>query len=129
MIPLLAVAALSALGAAPSPSPSPPVTEGFLPGADGVRRFYRKVGSGKDLAVFRHGGPGSNFRGSGTEMDPLGKSRTLVMYDQRGSGLSEVVPDPLLLTADHHVRDLEAVRQHFGAERMSLIGLSWGSGL
>src|SRR6185436_10532120 len=84
---------------------------------------------GKDLAVFLHGGPGSNFRGSGTDMDALARTRTLVMYDQRGSGRSDVTTDPSLLTADHHVRDLEAVRRHFRVEQMSLVGLSWGSGL
>jgi proline iminopeptidase len=51
------------------------------------------------------------------------------MYDQRGSGRSQVVTDPSLLSADHQVRDLESFRQHFGLERMTLIGLSWGTGL
>lgn len=106
-----------------------PATEGYLSGADGVRLFYRKVGSGHRFAVFLHGGPGSNFRGSGDFMEPLAIGRTVIMYDQRGSGLSDVVSDPKLLTATHHVRDLEAVRRHFGIERMSLIGLSWGTAL
>ena len=118
------------LGTATTIFAAPPaVTEGFLPGADGVRLFYRKVGSGPRLVVYLHGGPGSNFRGNGTDMDPLAEGRTLLMYDQRGSGGSQVVTDPALLTPQHHVRDLEAVRQHLRAERMSLVGLSWGSGL
>jgi proline iminopeptidase len=125
---VLLEATLAAGLTAGAPS-APKVEEGFLPGADGVRLFYRKVGNAKGLAVFLHGGPGSNFRGSGTDMDPLGRTRTLVMYDQRGSGRSAVMTDASLLTADHHVRDLEAVRRHFGAERMSLVGLSWGAGL
>jgi proline iminopeptidase len=127
---VLACAALmwapSAMAGEPSPAA---VSEGFLSGADGTRLFFRKVGSGRDLVVYLHGGPGSNFRGNGTEMDALARGRTLVMYDQRGSGRSELVTDPKLLTADHHVRDLDAVRRHFGARRVSLIGLSWGSGL
>jgi proline iminopeptidase len=110
-------------------APSSIAEEGFLAGADGVRLFYRKVGSGRDLVVYLHGGPGSNFRGNGTEMDALARGRTLVMYDQRGSGRSEIVTDPQRLTVDHHVRDLEEVRRHFGTPRLSLIGLSWGSGL
>ena len=114
------------LGAAAAP---PAVAEGFLAGAGGTRLFYRQVGHGKDLVVFLHGGPGSNFRGSGTDMDPLANGRTLVMYDQRGSGRSDVVTDPQLLAVQQHVDDLEAVRRHFGAERVSLVGLSWGSGL
>ena len=105
------------------------VSEGFLRGSDGTRLFFRKVGSGRPLVVYLHGGPGSNFRGNGTEMDALARGRTLVMYDQRGSGRSEIVTDPKLLTAEDHIRDLDAVRRHFGARRLGLIGLSWGSGL
>jgi proline iminopeptidase len=51
------------------------------------------------------------------------------MYDQRGAGRSEIIHDPARLTADDHVRDLEAVRAHFGLSRMILFGESWGSGL
>ena len=62
-------------------------------------------------------------------MDRLGAKRTLIMYDQRGSGRSEVVTDPKRLTAEDHVRDLEALRKHVGLRKMTLVGLSWGSGL
>jgi proline iminopeptidase len=107
----------------------PPVAEGYLTGADGVRLFYRKVGSGRSVAVFLHGGPGANFRGNGDYMEPLAEGRAVIMYDQRGSGLSQLVTDPKLLTIEHHVRDLEALRRHFGIRRMTIIGLSWGSAL
>lgn len=103
--------------------------EGFVRTSDGVRLFYRQVGSGKALLVYVHGGPGSNFRGNGTEMDRLARGRTLVMYDQRGSGRSDVISDAKRLTAADHVRDLEAIRRHFKVSRMALIGLSWGAGL
>jgi proline iminopeptidase len=104
-------------------------TEGYFAGADGVRLFYRKLGIGPSVAVFLHGGPGSNFRGNGDFMEPLAARRTVIMYDQRGSGLSEIVTEPKLLTAEHHIRDLEALRQHFRIKRMTIIGLSWGSAL
>jgi pimeloyl-ACP methyl ester carboxylesterase len=39
------------------------------------------------------------------------------------------VNDPDLLTVEHYLRDLEALRQHFGLEEMTLIGQSWGAGL
>jgi proline iminopeptidase len=105
------------------------ISEGYFIGADDVRLFYRKVGSGKDVIVFLHGGPGSNFRGNGDYLEPLAARRALIMYDQRGSGRSEIVTAPKLLTTEDHVRDLEQLRQHFGIKRMTLIGLSWGSGL
>jgi proline iminopeptidase len=111
------------------PSRYGPVSEGYFQGADGVRLFYRKVGDGKQTVVFLHGGPGLGIGDGGYDMEPLARGRTLVMYDQRGSGRSAVVTDPKLLTTEYQVRDLEAFRQHFGLERMTLIGLSWGTGL
>lgn len=65
----------------------------------------------------------------GADVEPLGRDGALIMYDQRGSGKSEIVKDESLLTAKHHVRDLEALRNYFAIERMALIGLSWGAGL
>ena len=105
------------------------VIEGYFPGADGVRLFYRRVGSGESTVVFLHGGPGLGIGDGGYDMEPLAIDRALFMYDQRGSGRSEAITDPKLLTAEHHVRDLEAFRKLFGRERLTLIGLSWGAGL
>jgi len=65
----------------------------------------------------------------GYAMRPLAEQHTLILYDQRGGGRSDLVKDPELLTADADVRDLEALRQHFGVDKMNLIGLSWGAGL
>src|SRR5215467_9287652 len=104
--------------------------EGYLTAADNVRLAYRKVGQGNRFVVILHGGPGLSMDNGRYMMDPLaGNDQTIIMYDQRGGGRSDVVKDPALLGADSHVRDLEAVRQHFGIQKMSLIGISWGSGL
>jgi len=117
------------LQASPPPSRLPGV-DGYFPGAGGARLFHRKVGTGSKVVVFVHGGPGSNFRGAGHYIEPLaGSVRSVVLYDQRGSGLSELVTDPALLTAEYHLRDLEALRLHLGVQKMSLVGLSWGAGL
>jgi proline iminopeptidase len=105
------------------------VSEGYVMTPDRVRLFYRKLAQGKDVAVYVHGGPGANFRGQDTYIDQLAQGRTIVMYDQRGSGRSDVVTDPHRLTVEHMVSDLEAVRRHFGARRITLIGLSWGAAL
>ena len=108
----------------------PLVEEGYLTGADDVRLFYRRVGKGSDVIVYLHGGPGASMENDGLLMDPLAdKKHTVIMYDQRGAGRSDVLKDASLLTAASHVRDLEALREHFGIERMTLIGLSWGAGL
>jgi proline iminopeptidase len=111
------------------PSRYGPVSEGYFRGADGVRLFYRRVGTGESTIVFLHGGPGLGINDGGYDMEPLARGRTLLMYDQRGSGRSEIVSDPNLLTVDYQIRDLEEFRKHFKLERMSLVGLSWGAGL
>lgn len=103
--------------------------EGYAQGDRKVRLFYRRVGRSDDVTVFLHGGPGLHIGDGGHEMEPLAKQRSLIMYDQRGGGRSELVTDPHRLSASDHVRDLEAVRQHFDLERMSLVGLSWGAAL
>ena len=132
-LPLLLVGYLAATGIDQSSTPTTTremhIEEGFARGAEGVRLFFRKVGNGRPAVIYLHGGPGSNFRGNGEHMDALAAGRTVVMYDQRGSGRSTIVIDPRLLDAEDHVRDLEALRRQFGFERVSLIGLSWGSGL
>ena len=57
-------------------------------------------------------------------LDGLAEGRTLVRYDERGSGLSDrVVPS---VSLDAWVADLEAVVDAAGLERFSLLGLSNG---
>ena len=107
----------------------PSIDQGYIKGADGIRLFYRSVGNGKETIIYLHGGPGANFRGQEDYIDPLARKRRLIMYDQRGGGHSALVTDPKLLTAAHHVRDLEELRKAFGVERITLVGLSWGSAL
>ncbi len=106
-----------------------PIEQGYLTGADGVRIFYRKIGSGSDFVVFLHGGPGLSMHDGGSSMGPLSDLHTLILYDQRGGGRSDLVKDKSLLTVANDVRDLEGLRLHFGLQKMALIGLSWGSGL
>lgn len=109
---------------------APRASQGFLPGADGVRLFYRRIGDGKRALILLHGGPGSNLNAVWPDLQPLAKpERSILLYDQRGGGRSEILKDPAKLTAAHHVRDLEAVRAHFGLDRVTLVGESWGAGL
>ena len=103
--------------------------EGYFIGADGVRLFYRKVGTGKNVIVMLHGGPGSNMNAIWLDLEPLAGKHTVLMYDQRGGGRSEIIKEPHKLKYTDHVRDLEALRKHFGLKRMVLIGESWGAGL
>ena len=117
----------AAIETAPPPATKPQtVEEGFFPGADGVQLFYRKVGTGNPTAVYLHGGPASLADG-GYSLDALAAGRTLIAFNQRSGGRSQLIDDPMRRSAEYYIRDLEALRQHFGIKQMTLIGQSWGA--
>lgn len=128
---LLALAA----GCAPPPpaAPAPPAplagTKGFVEAGDSVRLAYHVLGSGRDTVVVLHGGPGLTGESLRPDLLALAQRRTLIFYDQRGSGYSSRIVQYARATLAHHVADLEAVRRHFGIERLVLAGHSWGGGL
>lgn len=101
--------------------------QGHLPAAEGVRLHYRILGSAPDTVVAVHGGPGAGMQAILPELEPLAENHTLIFYDQRGGGLSELPADTNLLGAEQMVADLEAVRRFFELERMTLIAHSFGS--
>jgi proline iminopeptidase len=101
---------------------------GYVAGEAGVRLFYRVDGSGPDTLVVLHGGPGLNLEGLRPDLRPLVRRHTLLYFDQRGSGRSEM-PDTLRLTADLMVEDVEAVRRTFRLDQLTLLGHSWGGSL
>ena len=105
---------------------APAPREGYIRTADGVRLFYKVVGAGAETLVVVHGGPGNTLESIRADLEPLAKNRTVIYYDQRGGGQSELLRDAESLKISKHIEDLEAVRKHFGLEKMSLLGNSWG---
>ena len=90
----------------------------------GVELFERRIGSGPETVVL-HGGPGAHHDYLLPGFDSLSPGRTLIYYDQRGGGRSPVdrsVP----VGWPEHVADLEALRDTWGLDRLSLVGYSWG---
>ena len=93
--------------------------EGHVEVESDVRLYYRALGSGDTTVVI----PASLFL-----VEPLrglAAGRTLLLYDMRGRGRSGPVEDTSRVGIDDDVRDLEALRGHFGLERMQLIGWSY----
>jgi proline iminopeptidase len=92
-----------------------------LPGVD---VFVRRIGAGRPVVVL-HGGPGADHEYLRPGFDVLADGRELVYYDQRGGGRSPVARDvPVGWT--EQVADLEALRRHWGYERLTIAGYSWG---
>src|SRR6185436_1739926 len=82
-----------------------------------------------ETLVVLHGGPGFSMDYLADDLAPLAQRHTLLCYDQRGTGKSSLASGAAALDAQRFVDDLEAVRQHFGLERLNLLGHSWGAGL
>jgi proline iminopeptidase len=108
------------------PSEGRAPAEGRVAG-DGAELFYRMVGTGPDVLVMIHGGPGMDSGYMVSDFGPLAEHHRLLFYDQRGGGRSELLGDDAsLYTMARHVADLEALRRHFGLERMTLVAHSFG---
>ena len=90
----------------------------------GVELFERRVGAGPTTVVV-HGGPGAHHDYLLPGFDRLAPGRTLVYYDQRGGGRSPIERD-VPCGWQEQVADLEALRQLWGLERLTLGGYSWG---
>lgn len=101
--------------------------DGYLHGAEELRLYYRIVGSAPDTVVAVHGGPGAGMNAFLPDMEPLARSHTVIFYDQRGGGRSELPADTSKLDAHFFVEDLEAVRHHFGLSRMKILAHSFGA--
>lgn len=110
-------------------APPLPVSDGFLAVAGGDTLFYRVAGSGRDTVLVLHGGPMLNSRYLEELLGPLGDRHALLFYDQRGRGRSSEPrnPDSLALATD--VADLEALRRHFGLERLTVVAHHWGGAI
>ena len=100
--------------------------EGYIRTSDGVRLFYKIVGSGADTLVAVHGGPGNSLNSILADLEPLAENRTVIYYDQRGNGRSDLIKDRDKLSISKHIEDLEAVRTHFKLDKVTLLGNSWG---
>lgn len=106
-----------------------PLSQGFHDTViNGVRLSYRVAGQARGRpVVFLHGGPGqgsqtfARFAGP-----PLERSHRMVYLDQRGSGRSEKHWNKQY-SIELMIDDLEKLRRHWRADRIALVGHSFGS--
>jgi len=93
---------------------------------DNVSLYVRIVGnleSGKVLVAI-NGGPGQSSHYMVSLEQLASKELAVVTYDQRGTGRSSTPSEGYSLL--DHVADLEAVREAIGAEKVYIMGHSWG---
>ena len=90
----------------------------------GIEIFVRRVGEGTPVVVL-HGGPGAHHDYMRPGFDGIGGGRELIYYDQRGGGQS-AVPRDVPVGWTEQVADLEALREHWELDRLTIAGYSWG---
>lgn len=99
---------------------------------DGFDLYVRDRGSqhGGVPVIVLHGGPGHSSLSFKDGLDFLAEHRRVVMYDQRGSGLSEVRTGAGHYSVDALVEELEALRRDvLRVETVDLVGHSAGGAL
>jgi proline iminopeptidase len=135
---LAAISLMAAVGCAQTPadrsaaSPADPVRsasvlpieQGFVD-ANGVLIYYEALGKGDPLLIV-HGGPGASHDYFLPYLLPLARTNRVIFIDERGSGKSEKLEDPKAYTVENMVEDVEAVRDHLGLGKISLLGHSFG---
>lgn len=105
-------------------SSQPEIEEGYVQnGAHSL--YYKTVGTGDPIVVL-HGGPGFDHRQFLPFIWDLAEDHQVILYDQRGTGLSSGPVDSASINIDTFIDDIEAIRKSFGIEKMNLLGHSWG---
>ena len=99
----------------------------------GYRIAYRRIApvpraTYRSPVIFLHGGPGGYVHSAIVKtLSPLAlDGREVYFYDQSGTGLSDRRRHPKDTTIESHLADLEAIRRHIGAEKVVLVGHSFG---
>lgn len=104
-------------------------TKGHLLQTGDVMIYYETLGSkqGTPLIVI-NGGPGFDhtYLQISPVWDLLSKTRPVVLYDQRGNGRSSKVRAGDSCTLEDQISDLDALRSQLGADKVDLLGHSWG---
>jgi len=95
----------------------------------GARIWYEVRGraSGRPL-VMVNGGPGFDhtYVLCSDAWDKIAQRRRVVFYDQRGNGRSGALAKDESCTLADQISDLDALREKLGADRIDLLGHSWG---
>jgi proline iminopeptidase len=120
---LMVMSFLVALASVSCSKPSA-IEEDYLD-INGTSLFFKTMGSGEPVVVL-HGGPGFDHRQFLPYIWELAEHNRVILYDQRGTGLSSGPVDSTSISIDTFIADIEEIRKAFNIERMNLLGHSWG---
>ncbi|TYB42163.1 alpha/beta fold hydrolase [Actinomadura chibensis] len=117
-----------------APTAAPPAGVRFWNLPTGSRIAYvHAPAAGKPRptpVVFLHGGPGTPGEGLPTASAALtANGFDVYAYDQVGAGRSTRLSDVTGYTVARHVADLDAIRAAIGADKIIIVGQSWGGSL
>lgn len=83
-------------------------------------------GTSKNTLILISGGPGASSDYMASLESLAGKNLRVVRFDLRGTGKSSAPVNPKEYSPEFYVKDLEALRQNLGIEKMILLGHSYG---
>src|SRR5438045_5708891 len=94
---------------------------------DSADLFYTIVGTSGDYVLVLSGGPGEDIRSMQAVADELGKKYRCIMWEQRGTGRSKLPRyDSSTINLTAYIEDIEALRKQLRAEKLIVVGNSWG---
>ena len=112
--------------------PPEPFATGRLDVGDGHVLYYEQVGDPDGLpVVYLHGGPGSGCTVGARRRFDLDLHHA-ILFDQRAAGRSTPHAsrddvDWQAIDLEHHIADIERLREALGIDRWAVYGISWGS--
>lgn len=102
-------------------------------GGDGAAVAIRETGvsaSSRNPVVVVHGGPGVPLTPyEEATVERLASDRTVVVYDQAGTGQSQPLADATDYTLRHAVDELADVVASIPADQVDIVGYSWGASI
>lgn len=109
--------------------PIAPFASGFLKVDDIHDIYWEQSGNPAGVPiVFLHGGPGGGTAPKHRQFfDPV--YYRIILFDQRGAGLSTPKGELRNNTTELLVQDMESLRRHLGIDAWHVFGGSWGSTL
>jgi proline iminopeptidase len=93
--------------------------------AGGVRTWMEVEGAG-DVVVLAGGGPGNGHAHYHPWFSALAEDRSVVYFDYLGTGRSDRLEGRGRYSIERYAEQVESLREHLGAERIALVGISFG---